>query len=89
MTGKNSLGIYLEIIFCEDGTISAIWPKSAIVPDGQLFKLVSHYSGIGDTISCDAPYSAIGFRGKLFLRYPLVRSVLDCDRPVLWKDVRV
>ena len=34
---------------------------------------MSHYSAIGDTISCDAPYSAIGFRGKLFLRYPLVR----------------
>ena len=31
--------------------------------------LVSHYSAIGDTISCDAPYSAIGFRGKLCLRY--------------------
>ena len=37
--------------------------------------LVSHYSAIGDTISCDAPYSAIGFRGKLFLRYLLVRPV--------------
>ena len=32
--------------------------------------LVSHYSAIGDTISCDAPYSAIGFRGQLILRYP-------------------
>ena len=37
--------------------------------------LVSHYSVIGDTRSCHAPYSAIGFRGKLFLRYPPVRSV--------------
>ena len=27
-------------------------------------------SAIGDTISCDAPYSAIGFRGTLFLRCP-------------------
>ena len=34
------------------------------------WSVVSHYSAIGDTISCDAPYSAIGFRGKLFLRYP-------------------
>ena len=25
---------------------------------------MSHYSAIGDTISCDAPYSAIGFRGR-------------------------
>ena len=33
-------------------------------------RLVSHYSAIGDTISRDGPYSAIGFRGKLFLRYP-------------------
>ena len=32
--------------------------------------LVAHYSAIGDTIPCDAPYSAIGFRGELFLRYP-------------------
>ena len=32
--------------------------------------LVSHYSAIGDTISCDAPYSAICFRGKFFLRCP-------------------
>ena len=32
--------------------------------------LVSHSCAIGDTISCDAPYSAIGFRGKLLLRYP-------------------
>ena len=31
--------------------------------------LVSHYSAIGDTISCDAPYRAIGFKGKLLLRY--------------------
>ena len=38
--------------------------------------LVSHYSAIGDSISCDAPYSAIGFRAKLLLRYPLVRPIL-------------
>ena len=31
---------------------------------------VSHCSAIGDIVSCDAPYSAIGFRGKPFLRYP-------------------
>ena len=37
--------------------------------------IVSHYSAVGNTISCDAPYSAIGFKGKLFLRYPLVRPV--------------
>ena len=36
----------------------------------NLQALVSHYAAIGDTISCDAPYSAIGFRGKLFLRLP-------------------
>ena len=43
--------------------------------------LVSRYSAIGDTISCDAPYSAIGFRGKLFLRPPLLGLSLNCDRP--------
>ena len=41
-----------------------------------LISLVSHYSAIGDTISCDAPYSAIGFRGKLFLRYPPSKACL-------------
>ena len=48
---------------------------------------MSHYSAIGDTISCDAPYSAIGFRGKLFLRYPLKGLSLDCNRPFLKKEV--
>ena len=39
--------------------------------------LLSHYSAIGDTISCDAPYSAIGFRGKLFLQsYPPSKACL-------------
>ena len=37
---------------------------------------VSHYSAIGDTISCDAPYSAIGFKGKVFLRYPPFKACL-------------
>ena len=36
--------------------------------DSQNRLLVSHYSAIGDTISCDAPASAVGFRGKSFLR---------------------
>ena len=38
----------------------------------RILTLVSHYSVIGDTIWCDAPQNAIGFRGKLFLRYPPV-----------------
>ena len=42
------------------------------VPNG----LVSHYSAIGDTISCDAPYSAIGFKAKLFLRSPPCKAWL-------------
>ena len=48
---------------------------------------VSHYSAIGDTISCDAPYSAIGLRGKFFFSAisPLVGLVLDCDRPFFTK----
>ena len=28
------------------------------------------YSAIGDTVSCDAPFRAIGFKGKFFLRCP-------------------
>ena len=39
--------------------------------------LVSHYSAIGDIISCDAPHSAIGFRGKFFFC-----SVMPPPRPV-------
>ena len=38
-------------------------------PKHKEIRFVSHYSAIGDTISWDAPYSAIGFRGKPFLRY--------------------
>ena len=38
--------------------------------------LVSHCCAIGDTMSCDAPYSAIGFGGKLFLRYPPSKACL-------------
>ena len=47
--------------------------------------VVSHYSAIGDTISCDAPYSAIGFRGKSYP--PLLGLSLDCDRPLLRTEV--
>ena len=38
--------------------------------------LVSHYSAVGDTSSRDAPYSAIGFRGKLLLRYSPSKACL-------------
>ena len=44
--------------------------------------LVSCCSAIGDTISCDAPYSAIGFRGKFFLRCPLVRPVFGLRQAI-------
>ena len=48
--------------------------------------LVFHCNAIGGTISCDAPYSAIGFRGKFFLRCPpLLGLSLNCDRPFLRK----
>ena len=48
---------------------------------------MSHYSAIGDTISCDAPDSAIGFRGKHFSAMPLLTGLsLDCDRPFLRKE---
>ena len=41
-----------------------------------LENLVSHYSAIGDAILRDAPYSAIGSRGKLFLRCPPSKACL-------------
>ena len=50
---------------------------------------VSHYSAIGDTILCDAPYSAIGFRGMFSAIPPLLVLSLDCDRPVVPKEVWV
>ena len=37
---------------------------------------MSHHTTIGDTISCNAPYSVIGFRGRLFLRYPPSKACL-------------
>ena len=45
----------------------------------QLFSLVlvSHYSAIGDTSSCDARWSAIGFKGRVFLRYPSSKACLS------------
>ena len=45
---------------------------------------VPNGSAIGDTISRDAPYSAIGFRGDSFFCLSL-----DCDRPFLRKEVGV
>ena len=41
-----------------------------------LQSIVSHYSAIGATISCDAPKNALGSRGKLFLRYPSSKACL-------------
>ena len=40
------------------------------------WELGSHSSAIGDTISCDASYSAIGSRGKLLLRCPPSKACL-------------
>ena len=92
-------------LFSSHSSKPAFWKKHPLVTcsgltssaaGGQQFhqkcqrSLASHYGAIGDTISCDAPYSAIGFRGKLFLRYPLVRPVsLACNRPSLRKEVGV
>ena len=66
---------------------STFWMLSVLIC-GTVFTLIStllmsHYRAIGDTISCDAPCSATGFRGKLFLRYrpPLQGLPLDWDRP--------
>ena len=68
-------------------SVSVFWGLSGI--SFRKVLLVSHYSAIGDTISCDAPYSAIGLRGKLFLRYPPLILSLDCDRPFSRKGVGV
>ena len=70
--------------------IRSFWPKwspfwSSTLSNSTVATLVSHYSAIGDTISCDAPYSAIGFRGKFFLQYPLARSVFGL-RSAIFKE---
>ena len=52
----------------------------------------SHYSAIGDTISCDAPFLRHRLQRQVFFSVmppPLVRSVLECDRPFLRKEVEV
>ena len=50
--------------------------------------LVSHYSAIGDTTSCDSPCSAIGLRGISFSPIAFFQGLsLDCDRPFLRKEV--
>ena len=53
-------------------TLGGVCRVGALLPSF----FVSHYSGIGNTISCDAPYSAIGFRGKFFLRCPPSKACL-------------
>ena len=47
-----------------------------IVSFHNLDSLMSHYGAIGDTISCDFPYSTTGFRSKLSLRYPPSKACL-------------
>ena len=46
---------------------NGVWRHSPANFSRHHLLLVSHYSAIGDTISCDAPYSAMGFRGKFFV----------------------
>ena len=48
-------------------------------PREPLSRLFSDF-GLGGTISCDAPYSAIGFRGKFFLQCPLCNHFPTTDR---------
>ena len=71
-------GSFAKGWFCQMCPRSSFWYCCSV-----LLHLVSHYSATGDTISCDVPYSAIGFRGEPFLRYPppLQGLSLDCDRP--------
>ena len=44
------------------------WKVAVLIPFPRIISY--QYSAIGDTISRDAPCSAIGFRGRLCLRYP-------------------
>ena len=77
---------------CESSYVNvSVWLWAYMRREILLSKsLVSHYSAIGDTISCDAPYSAIGFRGKAFSAIPpLLGLSLDCDRPCLRREVGV
>ena len=63
-------------------------PRRQTGPKCRFSRTLADYSlsvplfcAIGNTISCDAPYSAIGFRGKLFLRYPFPRPVFGLRHP--------
>ena len=53
-------------------------------------KPMQQYSANVDTISCDAPYSAIGFRGKFFLQcFPPPKTCFWTAIAFLRKEVRV
>ena len=62
--GRNTLN-YVKPLFLGDVLPQFCW--WVLVP---YVSLVSHYSAIGDTISCDAHCSAMGFRGVLFCDTP-------------------
>ena len=51
--------------------------RVALCPNSPNLNLVAHYSAISDTISCDAPYSAIGFRGKFLCDAPPSKARLS------------
>ena len=77
-TSLQHFSVFLSTCFGVFDNNKSLWTKFCPTKWTMLVHfglLVSHYSAIGDTISCDAPYSAIGFRGKPLPRYPLVRPV--------------
>ena len=65
------------------------WPRDswAFITFTLGITLVSHYSAIGDTISCDAPFSTVGPHWQAFpaIPPPLQGLSLDRDRPFVQK----
>ena len=59
--------------------LPALWTESpGNIRRRRGFCLVSHYSAISDTISCDVPYSTIGFRGRFSAIRPFCGNKWVC-----------
>ena len=83
---RESVSEFREMLREYPGTLQELreWPfrSESVFPEIGVVRRLLNYSAIGDTISCDAPYNAIGFKGKqAFLAIPPLQGLsLDRDR---------
>ena len=75
---------------CNTWTIAYCCEDDICVASCDLLSSVSHYSAIGDIISCDAPIYPDRLQRQAFVAIlPLQGMSLACDRPSLRKEVGV